>query len=111
MPKPATTVLECLEKLPNKRLVRGEYISRTGECCTMGAVYKAFDLANLDLILSEGRSGLGVRTNIKLSEFENLIIQENDFGSVGETPEARYVRMVKFLRENETQLNTEYGES
>ena len=85
----------AMDEMPEKILIKHELISEEGECCTIGVVCKArnIDVSNVDIY---DREEVGRLVNIApalAAEIEYM----NDEWSYNETPEARWIRIRKWV--------------
>lgn len=89
---------KSLDAMPEKRLIRNDLITEVGEVCAIGSVCKArgIDVKNVDVT---DRDEVGRLVNISGSlaaEIEYM----NDEYKTKETPEARWVRIRKWVESN-----------
>ena len=98
--------------MPEKRLIAGELVTKEGECCTMGVICKArgIDVSKVDY---EDRGQVAGLFKIAPALAQEIAYQnDDDFGYEGdgedETPEARWVRMRKWVA---AQLGATFGEA
>lgn len=89
---------EALEALPNKRLIEGE-LERDGEVCAIGSVgvRRGIEMRKLDM---DDTRAIGKAFRIPpalVAEIEST--NDDDFSYRHETPEQRYERVLKWVRE------------
>jgi hypothetical protein len=81
---------DTLDAMPEKKLIEEELINERGECCTMGAVFKARGIDVSDILPDDADA---VATAIGLSQaMVREIAYEND-EAWDKTPEDRWKRM------------------
>lgn len=91
-------LLAALDSLPQKRLIAGEIVSESGECCTIGAVAKRRGTNLEDLDPDEWRDvgdAFGIAGQMA-AEIEFM----NDEYCEGYTPERRFERMRDWVARN-----------
>ena len=89
----------ALEAMPNKVLITGELVEKTGEYCVLGALgaSRGIDMARVDPYNYEKLSAIFDMAPAMLRE----IVYENDEGGwLGETPEKRWERMRNWVSSN-----------
>ena len=97
-----TAMANALEAMPEKRLIAGQLVSENGECCAMGSVCvaRSLDASSVDY---EDRDQVAALFNIAPSLAAEIAYQNDDdfFGyQKRETPEARWMRMRKWVEGN-----------
>lgn len=90
-------MLAALDALPEKRLAANELIEE-GEVCAMGAVGKA---RGIEMTVDpENREGVANLFGIAPAMAREIaFVNDDDFSYRAETPEARYVRVRKWIVE------------
>lgn len=90
---------KAMDQIPEKRLIRSELISESGQVCTIGTVCKlrGLDVSNIDVYDPKEVGDLvGIASQMAAEiEFEN-----DEAGGSLETPEDRWIRMRKWVNEN-----------
>lgn len=90
----------AMDAMPVKRLIAHELVHPiSGECCTLGVVCKAknIDVTEVDL---EDAERVGNLVNIARSMAAEIEYENDERGGRDETPEARWIRMRKWVAEN-----------
>lgn len=88
-----------LDAMPEKRLIQHELVAESGECCTMGAVFKSRGCDVKDIDPDEPDE---VAAAIGLSDamVREIAYLNDDCGRHAETPEQRWIRMRKWVADN-----------
>jgi hypothetical protein len=91
-------LIEALEAMPEKRLIRDSLIKKTGEVCALGALglKKGIDMKHLD---PEDSDQIGKAFLIS-TMLAQEIVYENDERDYRQTPEERWARMHKWARDH-----------
>ena len=89
-----------MDAMPIKRLITGDLINSSNECCTIGVVckYRKIDVSDIDC---EDPEEVGAAVGISRSmaaeiEYEN----DENYHSINETPEDRWKRMRAWVSSN-----------
>jgi len=92
-------MLAALDKLPEKRLIAGEFMDSAGEVCALGAVGKArnCEIKEVNIEDNEGAGELFGIARAMAAEIQS--INDDDFSYRKETPEERFVRVRKWVVE------------
>lgn len=85
-----------MDAMPEKRLIKSELISETGEMCTIGTVCRArgLNIENIDIYNSEE---VGRLVNISRAMAAEIEFENDECGHSLETPEQRWARMRKWV--------------
>ncbi len=92
----------ALEAMPEKRLIVGELQQEDGEMCALGVLGKARGLNMSEIDPMEPKEVAAAFDIAR--QLAQEIVYENDELGWGETPEHRYHRMLKWVKNN---INTE----
>jgi len=90
-------LVTALEEMPEKKLIRNELKTQTGEVCALGAVgvKRGIKLESID---PEDYETVGQAFGIA-HQLAQEIVWENDECSYGETPEDRWNRIYKWAKD------------
>ena len=90
----------AMDAMPIKRLITGDLINSSNECCAIGVVckYRKIDVSDIDC---EDPEDVGEAVGISRSmaaeiEYEN----DENYHSISETPEGRWNRMREWVSKN-----------
>lgn len=89
----------AMDAMPEKKLIRSELVTETGEVCTIGVVCKArgLDVSKVDEYCPEE---VGKLVGIARSMAAEIEYENDDCGPDSETPEQRWTRMRKWVEDN-----------
>lgn len=92
-------LIQVLDAMPEKRLIAGELIDGQGQCCTIGAFFKAkkIDVDKIDYYEREQVGKAAGITGMMAAEIEYM---NDEYPREKETPEERWTRMRKWTAEN-----------
>lgn len=89
-----------LDAMPIKRLIFGEFLTKDGEVCALGAVAKARSLDVSDVDPNE-RELVAKKFNIAEALAAEIMYEnDDDFGYCNEEPEKRWKRVRSWVEEN-----------
>lgn len=91
-------LIQALDAMPEKKLIRGSLVEETGEVCAIGAlgVKRGVDMKRLDPDMPDE---VGAAFGIS-SMLAQEVVYENDDRRESQTPEERWVRMRAWATEN-----------
>lgn len=85
-------LLDALDKLPERKLIAGEFIEEDGAVCALGAVGQARGVA-LDGLDPDDTEKVAATFKVAPSLIREIVFENDENGYCSERPEARFTRM------------------
>lgn len=88
-----------MDAMPVKKLIAEELVTKNGDCCTIGVVYKSRGI-DPDTVCIDSPEQVGAEVNISMAMAAEIEYRNDECGPSHETDEQRWVRMREWVRKN-----------